>query len=274
MKNINSKLFLNNKIQIPQLGLGTYLSKPEDVVRAVKYAIKIGYRSIDTAALYQNEEGVGKAIRESEVTREKLFITSKVWNSDQGYDATLRAFDESLQKLGLEYLDLYLIHWPVEGKYVDTWRAMEQLYHNGKIRAIGVSNFLIHHLENLIAATDVVPAINQYEFHPYLQQRSLLEFCRNNDIQVEAWAPIMRGRAGTEPVLIDLGKKYGKSPEQIILRWDIQQNIITIPKSVHENRIRENAEIFDFELSDEDMSKINALDKNMRLGPDPDNFSF
>ncbi len=272
--NIDDTVALNNNIKMPRFGLGTYLSQPGEVEGAILYALEIGYRSIDTATFYENEINVGRAIRQSGVDREKIFLTTKVWNSDQGYDKALRAFHKSLQELQTDYLDLYLIHWPIKGKYLDTWRALEKVYKEGKVRAIGVCNFLEHHLEDIKTHSDILPAVNQYEFHPHLQQHSLLEYCRRNGIQVEAWAPIMRGRAGTEPAIVEMGKKYDKSPEQILLRWDLQQDVVTIPKSVHENRIKENADIFDFELTEEDMTIIYSLDKNDRLGPDPDHPDF
>lgn len=272
--NIDDTVTLNNNVKMPRFGLGTYLSQPGEVEESVLYALEIGYRSIDTATFYENERNVGRAIRGSGVARENIFLTTKVWNSDQGYNKALQAFHKSLEELQTDYLDLYLVHWPVGGKYPDTWRALEKVYEEGKVRAIGVCNFLEHHLEDLKAHSDIIPAVNQYEFHPHLQQHSLLNYCRENGIQVEAWAPIMRGRARTEPILVEMGKKYGKSPEQILLRWDLQQDVITIPKSVHKNRIKENSDIFDFELSEDDMRKIYSLDRNDRLGPDPDHVNF
>lgn len=259
---------------MPWLGLGVWrVSEGNEVESAVKAAIRAGYRSIDTAAIYKNEEGVGKAIKESGVSREELFVTTKVWNADQGYDSTLVAFEESRKKLGLEYIDLYLVHWPVKGKFKDTWKALEKLYHDGAVRAIGVSNFQIHHLQDVMADCTIKPMVNQVEYHPLLIQRELLAFCKENQIQMEAWSPLMQGNLD-QPLLHELSQKYGKSPAQIVLRWDLQNGVVTIPKSITESRIIENADIFDFELSAEDMEKISGLNQNKRFGPDPDNFDF
>ena len=218
--------------------------------------------------------GVGQAIKESGIPREEIFLTSKVWNSDQGYESTLNAFEESLKKLQTDYLDLYLIHWPKGELSIETWRAMEKLYEQGKIKAIGVSNFMIQHLEELLPSCRIQPMVNQYEFHPGLLQSDLLQFCKKHEIQPEAWSPIMKGRVNDIPVLKALAAKYQKSPVQVVLRWDIQKGVVTIPKSVTPERIRLNAEIFDFELTNEDMAKIDALDKSTRIGPDPYNFDF
>lgn len=275
MNQINDTTVLANGVNMPWLGLGVWKSEEgEEVVQAVKAALRAGYRSIDTAAIYRNEEGVGRAIRESGVPREELFITTKVWNKAQGYDITLSAFDRSLEKLGLDYIDLYLIHWPVQGLYKDTWRAMEKLYKEGKIRAIGVSNFQIHHLQDLMQDCEIKPMLNQVEFHPYLTQKELLSFCREQGIQLEAWSPLMHGTIIDEPVIVELAGKYGKTPAQIVLRWDLQHGVVTIPKSVKEHRIIENSGIFDFELSQDDMDELDSLNKNQRFGPDPDNFDF
>lgn len=266
---------LNNGIEMPWLGLGVFQSKEgNEVINAVKAALDNGYRSIDTAAIYQNERGVGKAIRESKVPREEIFLTSKVWNSEQGYETTHAAFEESLEKLQTDYLDLYLIHWPKGAKSVDTWKAMEELHRKGKIKAIGVSNFLVHHLEDFLPHCKVIPAVNQVEFHPELLQPDLLKYCQQKGIQPEAWSPIMKGKVNDLPVLQALAAKYGKTPVQITLRWEIQKGVVTIPKSVTPERIIANAAIFDFELSPEDMDKIDRLDKNQRIGPHPDTISF
>ncbi|MGC5325741.1 aldo/keto reductase [Brevibacillus sp. SYSU BS000544] len=259
---------------MPWLGLGVWrVSEGNDVENSVKAAIKAGYRSIDTAAIYKNEEGVGKAIKESGVPREELFITTKVWNSDQGYESTLAAFEESRCKVGVEYFDLYLIHWPVVGKYTETWKALEKLYSDGLVRAIGVSNFKIHHLEDILADCQVKPMLNQVEYHPLLTQDELLTFCKKNEIQLEAWSPLMQGNLDI-PLLHELGKKYGKSPAQIVLRWDLQNGVVTIPKSITESRIIENSNVFDFELSADDMERISGLNQNKRFGPDPDHIDF
>jgi diketogulonate reductase-like aldo/keto reductase len=265
---------LHNGVRMPWLGLGVYKAQEgEEVVRAVRTALEAGYRSIDTAKLYENEEGVGRAVRESGIPREELFITTKVWNSDQGYERTLAAFETSMRKLGLEVLDLYLVHWPVKGKYKETWRALEKLYKEGRVRAIGVSNFQPHHLDDLMADAEIKPMINQVELHPLLTQKPLLAYCKEHGIQVEAWRPIMRGELNV-PALLDLAAKYGKTPAQIVLRWDLQNGVVVIPKSVRPERIRENADLFDFELTAEDMQAIDRLNENRRLGPDPDNFNF
>ncbi|MCI0766410.1 aldo/keto reductase [Bacillus sp. TL12] len=266
---------LHNGVKMPWFGLGVF--KVEDgtqVIDSVKVAIKNGYRSIDTAAVYKNEEGVGQAIRECGIPREELFITSKVWNNDQGYESTLQAFETTLQKLGLEYLDLYLVHWPVKGKYTETWKALEKLYKEGRVRAIGVSNFQIHHLQDVLEIAEMKPMINQVEYHPRLTQEELHSFCKEHTIQLEAWSPLMQGQLLDHPVLQEIATKYNKSTAQIILRWDLQNGVVTIPKSVKEHRIVENASIFDFELSAEDMKAIQSLNENHRVGPDPDNFDF
>ncbi|MEH6986491.1 aldo/keto reductase [Cytobacillus firmus] len=266
---------LANGVNMPRVGLGVFkVEKEEELITAVKAAIEIGYRSIDTAAIYGNEEWVGEAIRQSGCNREELFITSKVWNSDQGYEATLKAFNTSLEKMGLEYLDLYLIHWPVEGKYTETWRALEDLYKEGKIKAIGVSNFQISHLENLLKAAEVKPMINQIELHPKLAQTELRAFAAKHNMHIEAWAPLMQGGLFENEVLTEMAKKHGKSIAQIVLRWHLQNGIIVIPKSTKPHRIEENAGLFDFELSQPDMELINSLDEHLRVGPDPDNFDF
>ncbi|HZG17565.1 MAG TPA: aldo/keto reductase [Candidatus Bathyarchaeia archaeon] len=265
---------LNNGVKLPWLGLGVWRVKEGDeVISSVKHAIQSGYRSIDTAAVYGNEEGVGQAIKESGVAREELFITTKVWNSDQGYESTLQAFETSRKKLGLEYIDLYLIHWPVKGKYVETWKALEKLYKDGLVRAIGVSNHQIHHLQDIMEASEIVPAVNQVEFHPLLTQKELLGFCKDKGIQLEAWSPLMQGNLDV-PLLAELAEKYQKTPAQIVLRWDLQNGVVTIPKSITPHRIEENSNIFDFTLSAEDMEKIDALNQNKRFGSDPDNFNF
>lgn len=265
---------LNNGIKMPWLGLGVWKVKEGDEVQhAILLAIETGYRAIDTAAVYGNEAGVGDAIRDSGIARDQLFITTKVWNSDQGYETTLKAFDESMKKLRLDYLDLYLVHWPVQGKYLDTWKALEKLYRDGYVRAIGVSNFHVHHLEDLKQNSEIVPAVDQVEYHPLLTQKELLAYCKENGIQMEAWSPLMQGNLD-QPVLVEIGQKYGKSPAQVILRWDLQNGVVTIPKSVTPERIRQNADVFDFTLTAEEMEQISRLNQNKRFGPDPDNFDF
>ncbi|MEW2920701.1 aldo/keto reductase [Muricauda sp. ANG21] len=266
---------LHNGVQMPYFGLGVYLSKDgNEVIHAVKDALNHGYRHIDTAAIYNNEEGVGTGIRESNVDRKDVFLVSKVWNTDQGYDSTLKAFDASLNRLGTDYLDLYLVHWPKEGLYKDTWRALEKLYKEKRIRAIGVSNFLRHHLEDLLTSAEIVPMVNQMEFHPYLVQQGLLDFCAEKGIQYEAWSPLMQGNIFDLDIMKDLAAKYNKTIAQIVLRWDLQKGVVTIPKSSKKNRIIANADLFDFELSKEDVQLLDGLDRGKRFGPDPDNFDF
>jgi diketogulonate reductase-like aldo/keto reductase len=259
---------------MPWLGLGVWQTKDgEEVINAVKAAVETGYRSIDTAAGYNNEEGVGQAIRECGVPREELFITTKLRNPDQGYESALQAFEVSRRKLGLDVIDLYLIHWPVAGKYRESWKALIHLQKEGFVKSIGVSNFQIHHLQDIIDDTGVVPVVDQVEFHPLLTQRELLKYTRQHDIQLEAWSPLMQGNLDV-PLLKELAGKYGRTVAQIVLRWDLQQGVITIPKSVHAERITENAGFFDFTLSDDDVKAIENLNQNHRFGPDPDNFNF
>ncbi|MFK8883134.1 aldo/keto reductase [Bacillus velezensis] len=276
---LQAKATLHNGIEMPWFGIGVFkVEEGAELVNAVKTALVHGYRSVDTAAIYGNEEGVGEGIRqglqEAGLKREDIFVTSKVWNADLGYEETLKAFDTSLEKLGLDYLDLYLIHWPVKGKYIDAWRALETLYRDGRIKAIGVSNFQIDHLKHLMKETEIKPMINQVEYHPRLTQKELLAFCTEQGIQLEAWSPLMQGQLLDHPVLQEIAEKYGKSAAQVILRWDLQNGVITIPKSTKKHRIEENANVFDFELSADDMKRIDDLNENLRVGPDPDNFDF
>lgn len=266
---------LNNGIKMPWLGFGVFnINDGEEVENAVKYALETGYRSIDTAAIYQNEQGVGKAIRESGIPREEIFLTTKVWNDAQREKRVMSAFEESLERLKIEYVDLYLVHWPVKGCYQETWQMLEEIYRSGRVRAIGVSNFLIHHLEDILSNSEIVPSVNQVEFHPFLVQPDLLKFCKNNNIQVEAWSPLMQGQIVAEPIVQRIAKKINKTPAQIILRWNLQHEVVTIPKSVHPPRVAENAQIFDFQLSQEDMDAINSIDQGKRIGPDPDDFDL
>ena len=278
MKNITDlqgTFTLHNGVKMPYFGLGVYLSEDgQEVINAVQWALEAGYRHIDTASIYKNEEGVGKGIKESRVPRKDIFVVSKVWNSDQGYDSTLRAFEASLKRLDLDYLDLYLIHWPVEGKFKDTWRALEKLYKANRIKAIGVSNFMQHHLEDLLQDAEIVPMVNQMEFHPYLVQQNLMDFCSSHKIQYEAWSPMMQGKIFELEELKGLAKKYTKTIAQIVLRWDLQKGVVTIPKSAKKERIISNADIFDFELSKGDVTFLDGLNRGKRFGPDPDNFDF
>jgi len=260
---------------MPLFGLGVFLSKEgHEVQNAFSIALEAGYRHIDTAAVYGNERGVGKAVKQSGIPRDQIFITSKVWNSDQGYQTTFDAFEESIERLDTDYIDLYLIHWPKGELSVETWKAMEEIYTQGRPRAIGVSNFLVHHLEALLPYCKINPMVNQVEFHPYLQQPDLQKFCSDHHIQLEAWSPIMKGKVNDIPLLQALSVKYGKTPVQIAIRWELQKQIVTIPKSVHRERILSNADVFDFEISAEDMGKIDKLDRHFRVGADPDNFNF
>jgi len=276
IKSLTDASVLASGVKMPWFGLGVWQSKEgEEVENAVKYALKAGYRHIDTAAIYENEEGVGKGIKDSGVPREEIFLTTKLWNSEQGYESTLAAFEESRRKLGVEYVDLYLIHWPnKEKRYLDSWKALEKLYKDGLVKAIGVSNFKVHHLQDILKVCEIKPMVNQVEYHPHLQQKDLHAYCREHGIQLQAWSPLMQGKAFEEPLLIELGEKYGRTPAQIVLRWDLQNEVVTIPKSVKESRIIENANVFDFELSEEDMERISALDKAGRIGPDPDHITF
>ncbi|MBB6636606.1 aldo/keto reductase [Cohnella thailandensis] len=274
LQGLTDTAVLHNGVHMPRLGLGVFKVKEgEEVERAVRTAIEAGYRSIDTAKAYNNEEGVGRAIKDSGVSPGELFVTTKVWNSDQGYDSTLRAFEASRERLGLDAIDLYLVHWPVKGKYLETYRALEKLYRDGAVRAIGVSNFQIHHLKDILEAFEIKPMVNQVEYHPLLSQVELRRFCEREGIQLEAWSPLMQGNLDV-PEIAELAAKHGKTAAQIVLRWDLQHGVVTIPKSTNERRIRENADVFDFELSAEDMALLDGLNRNRRFGSDPDNFHF
>ncbi|MCV2461112.1 aldo/keto reductase [Streptomyces sp. ICN988] len=257
---------------MPQLGFGVWQVPDDEAETAVAQALEAGYRSIDTAAIYGNEEGTGRAIAASGLAREDLFVTTKLWNSDQGYDATLRAFDTSLAKLGLDYLDLYLIHWPTPAKdtYVDTYKAFEKLLADGRVRAIGVSNFLPEHLERLTAETSVIPAVNQIELHPHLQQHAAREVHAEQGIATEAWSPLGSGKGILDiPAIVAIAQKHGRTPAQVVLRWHLQLGNVVIPKSVTPSRIKENIDVFDFTLDTEDLAAISALNEDRRLGPDP-----
>ncbi|MGY3681803.1 aldo/keto reductase [Streptomyces sp. TE33382] len=265
-------LTLNNGVTMPQLGFGVFQVPDEETTAAVGTALEAGYRSIDTAAIYGNERGVGRALAESGLARDELFVTTKLWNADQGYDAALTAFDASLDKLGLDHVDLYLIHWPTPARdlYTDTWRAFEKLLADGRTRAIGVSNFQPAHLERLLADASVVPAVNQVELHPGLQQRELRAFHARHGIATEAWSPLAQGAVLQDEAVTSLAARHHRSPAQIVLRWHLQLGNVVIPKSVTEARIRENLDIFDFELSPQDLDTLATLNRDMRTGPDPD----
>lgn len=272
---IHGTFSLHNGVKMPYFGLGVYQAENgKEVVNAVHWALEAGYRHIDTASIYKNEIGVGQAIRKSTVDREEVFLVSKVWNSDQGFDNTLRAFDTSLEKLGTDYLDLYLIHWPVEGKYRDTWRALEALYRKGKVKAIGVSNFLQPHLENLLESAEIIPMVNQMEFHPFMVQQELIDFCHSHKIQYEGWSPLMQGHIFEHSIFEEMAARYKKNIAQIVLRWNLQKEVITIPKSSKKEHILANAEIFDFKLKPEDVKFLEGLERGQRFGPDPNNFDF
>lgn len=266
---------LTADVAIPQLGYGVFQVPPAETARAVTAALQAGYRSIDTAAVYGNEEGVGAAIADSGIPRDELFITTKLWNSDQGYDSTFKAFDRSLRRLGLEQVDLYLIHWPMPARdrYLETWRAMEQLQKDGRVRAIGVSNFTEPHLRRLLDEADVPPSINQVELHPRLQQAPLRAFHAEHGIATEAWGPLGQGTLLDNEVLGGLAAKYGKSAAQIMIRWHLQIGNVVIPKSVTPSRIAENLAVFDFELAADDLTVIGELDDGGRVGPDPEHFN-
>lgn len=278
-----SKVKLNNGVEIPVIGLGLYkVAEGQEVEDTVRLALDAGYRMFDTAKIYKNEEGVGKALSKYGLLREEFFVTTKLWNSDQGYESTMKAIDESLDKLGLKYVDLYLVHWPTaseevrEGvsinKRIDTWRAMEEIYKSGKARAIGVSNYTTEHLEEMKRYANIMPMVNQVEFHPFLYQKKLLEYCKTNNIALEAYKSLVGGRRLEDPTLMRIAVKHNKTVPQILLRWGLEHGCIVIPKSTHETRIKENLNIFDFELSDEDIKEMEMLDENMHIAPDPSRF--
>jgi diketogulonate reductase-like aldo/keto reductase len=267
---IDSTVTLNNGVHMPALGLGVYQSPPGTITQhAIRIALKLGYRHVDTAAIYGNEMDVGPALKESGVPREQVFVTTKLWNADQGYDSTFAACSQSLKKLGLKYLDLYLIHWPVPQLRNESWRAMVTLMKDGKARSIGVSNFTIGHLEELLGTTDIIPAVNQVEFHPFLFQKKLLDYCSQKRIRLEAYAPLTRGEKLDNPFVKQMASKYSKSPAQVLIRWSLQHGLVVIPKSVKEERIRENSNVFDFEISQSDMQKLDSLNEDFRTCWDP-----
>ncbi|MCF8359313.1 MAG: aldo/keto reductase [Prolixibacteraceae bacterium] len=267
---INGTFTLNNGVEMPYFGLGTWQSNEgSEVKNAVKAAFDMGYKLIDTAAFYGNETSIGEAIKEYGIARDDFFLTTKLWTDAMGFDQALKAYDQSLKRLGLDYADLYLIHWPVTGKFKEAWKALEKIYKEGRVKAIGISNFLPVHLNQLLPDAEIVPAVNQMEFHPYLIQQDLLDLCAKNNILYQAWSPIMQGRVLDINLLKEIGARHNKSAVQVVLRWDLQRGVATIPKSVKRERIASNADIFDFELTPEEMAAINKLDRNERFGYDP-----
>jgi len=265
---------LENGLKIPAIGFGTYkLGEDEEVEKLIKYALEIGYRHIDTAAFYGNEEAIGRGIKESSVKREDIFLATKLWNDCHGYDNAMKAFNNSIKSLGVDYIDLYYIHWPNELNS-ETWRALEDLYEDGKVKSIGVCNFKKGHLEDLKKTAKIMPMVNQIEIHPERIQKEIVEYCQGNNIQVVAWSPIMRGKIFNEPLMVELSKKYNKTVAQIALKWHIQNNIIPIPKSSNEGRIKENLDVFGFEISKEDMVKIDTLDKSKSVTGIPEDSTF
>jgi 2,5-diketo-D-gluconate reductase A len=268
---------LNNGVEIPQLGFGVFQIKPEDTRQATLDALEVGYRHIDTAEMYGNEKEVGQAVRDSGIDRGEVFVTSKLNNGFHARDAALSAFDQSLADLGFDYLDLFLVHWPLPGidvDYIETWKAMEEIYRSGRTKAIGVSNFKEHHLRRLFSDTEVRPAVNQIEIHPYLAQDDLRAFDADHEIATEAWSPIAQGKVLDDPAIVRVAERVGRTAAQVTLRWHVQRGDIVFPKSVTRSRVEENFALFDFELSDDDMREITALDRNERTGPDPDSFNY
>lgn len=268
--NLESAVTLKNGVKMPRLGLGVYQTPPGKSTRqAVTWALQAGYRHIDTARIYRNEEDVGEAIRSSGIARQSLFLTTKLWTGDHGYDAALRGFESSFSDLDVEYIDLFLSHFPVQGKRVEAWKAMQTLLKDGRCRAVGVSNYTVRHLRELEDKTGIAPAVNQVEFSPFLFQRELLEYCRGRGIQVEAYSPLTQGRRLGHPKLVAIGKEHGKSAAQVLIRWALQQDLVLIPKSVRQSRIEENAAVFDFELSPDQMKILDSLNEDLRVCWDP-----
>ncbi len=273
--NIQHKLKLHNGIEMPLIGLGTYgLGGGRATVEIVKAALDLGIRSIDTASFYKNEQEVGEGIKESAVFRKEVFVTTKLWNDEHGYDAALKAIEASLRRLDMDYVDLYLIHWPGKDRYIETWKALERLYDEGTVKAIGVSNFQEHHLSRLLSSCNEKPAVNQIELHPRLTQERLREYCKKMGIKVEAWSPLANGRLLNEPTINYIAKKHARTPAQIILRWHVQNEVMVIPKTASRKRLVENTNIFDFRLSMEEMNLIDSLNMNERIGQDPDKMIF
>jgi 2,5-diketo-D-gluconate reductase A len=270
-------LTLNNGVQIPQLGFGVFQIPPEETAEATLAALEVGYRHIDTAEMYRNEREVGAAVARSGLPRDQLFVTSKLNNGFHAHDAALKAFDGTMEALGLDYLDLFLVHWPLPGidvDYVETWRAMEEIYGSGRTRAIGVSNFKEHHLRRLFGASEVRPAVNQIEIHPYLAQDDLRAFDADHEIVTEAWSPIAQGKVLDDPAILGVAERVGRTPAQVVLRWHIQRGDVVFPKTVSRERMAENFALFDFELAEDDMEVITGLDRGERTGPDPDTFNY
>jgi 2,5-diketo-D-gluconate reductase A len=268
---------LNNGVEIPQLGFGVFQIKPVDTTEATLAALEVGYRHIDTAEMYRNEKEVGEAVRRSGIPRDQIFVTSKLNNGFHAHDAALKAFDGTLDALGFDYLDLFLVHWPlptIDVDYVETWRAMEEIYASGRCRAVGVSNFEEHHLQRLFDSTEIRPAVNQIEIHPYLAQDDLRAFDADHDIVTEAWSPIAQGKVLDDPAIVAVAERLGRTPAQVVLRWHIQRGDVVFPKSVNRSRMEENFALFDFELGDDDMATLTGLDRNERTGPDPDTFDY
>jgi methylglyoxal/glyoxal reductase len=262
---IDSTMELNNAVEMPMLGLGTFQSERGEVTRnAVLWALEAGYRHIDTAAAYKNEDDVGQAIRESGVPREEIFVTTKLWNDNQGYESALRAYDDSLKRLGMDYVDLYLIHWPIEGTRADSWRALVRLYEEKRVRAVGISNYTVRFLKELLEDSPVVPAVNQFEISPFLTRNPLVDFCIDRNIQVESYSPLARGRKWDDPVINEIARRYDKTPAQIMIRWALEKDYVVIPKSVRRERILENANVFDFSLSAESVRRLDGLNENLR----------
>lgn len=275
MKTLQDKMVLSNGQHIPYIGLGVFqMSEQNYITQAVMQAIQTGYRLFDTAAVYNNEKKVGSAIKECHVARQELFISSKIWNGHQGYDETLFAFERTLRNLQLDYLDLYLIHWPISGKYLDTWRAFERLLKEGAVKSIGVANFKQHHLEDLFRVANEKPVLNQVETHPLLPQNELREFLKKNEIAHAAWSPLAKGTLMQHPVITSIAKKHGAFVDQVILQWHLNRNTIIIPKSITSSRIRENSNLAYFKLDEDDMRKLNKLESGKYVGPDPDDLAY
>lgn len=269
-KDINYKIKMNNGVEIPQLGLGVYLTKSgSECINAVTWALEAGYRHIDTAKFYKNEKDVGEAVRNSGIKREEIFVTTKLWNEDHGYESALKAFDKSLKELNIDYIDCYLIHWPVQEKRKDSWKALEKIYESGYCKSIGVSNYMIPHLEELFTYANVIPVMNQLEFNPFNYQKDLLDFCNKNKIILEAYAPLTRSKRLDDKTFLPIAQKHKKSNAQVLIRWAIQHELVVIPKSVHKERIIENANVFDFTLDESDMKILDNMSDGFRSSWDP-----